>query len=317
MKTVFPQIISNTDLALWSNCELKWFRMRCQLLKKYRFNIDLTAGSAFAKAIEMARKAYYIEKVDPYDAVEDAAEYVLEHLHEQEFQDKLKSPERMALAVKDYFREFPLEDAEVVPIKLASGTCAIENNMVIELPIKHPTLGVPLLFKAKLDMLGEYMTRNYIVDEKTCKQLNSNEAALLATSGQFVGYAWAARELGVKIQGALVRKVAIQIAGNKIVQIEIPITEYMIDMWYQSLLSKVTVMVEKYNDFLMGTDFKRAFILDYQNGCTSYFKPCPFQEGCASKHGEAFIKTEFKQVAWDAENRVEVSIDDYIKMLES
>ena len=314
LQTMFPLFISNTDLSLWSECELKFFRSRCQMLRKSSFNIDLTAGGTFAAGIEQARKDYYNEGMTAENAVEAAFDFVLESLHEAEFQDDLKSPERMALAVRDYFDKFPLDSDEVVPVKLASGVHAVEHKFTIELPINHPELGVPLIFKGKLDMLGEYMGRNYIVDEKTCKAIPRNQADLLATSGQFLGYAWVARELGVETQGVLVRKVAIQKAGNKIEQFEIPITGYMIALWYSSFLQKLTQMVYNYLEVMKGRPFLETFQADFQSGCTAYFRPCAYQQGCTSKYGEQFIKSEFEQIAWDYEERKEVPIAEFRKM---
>ena len=315
MKTMFPIFISNTDLSLWSECELKWFRSRCQMLRKYAFNIDLTAGGAFASAIEFARKNYYNEGRTAEEAVDISYDFILELLHEQELQDELKSPERMALAVKDYFKHFPLDTDEVQPVKLKSGSHAIEHKFTLELPINHPELGVPLIFKGKLDMLGTYMGRTWIVDEKTCKAIPRTQGALLAMSGQFVGYAWAARELGIPIQGVLVRKVAIQKAGNKIEQFEVPITDFMIDLWYDSMIKKVTQMVFNYLEVIQGRHtFKEAFLADFQSGCTAYFKPCAFREGCSSKHGEGFIQAEFDQIAWNYETKEEVSLEAFRKL---
>lgn len=323
MKTFFPLFLSDTDFTLWSDCELKWFRQRCQWLRKPAFNIDLTAGGAFAKGIELARKAYYDEGKTPTEAVEESYNYVLEHLHQQEFVDELKSPERMALAVIDYFKRFPLDNDEVQPLKLSDGKYSIETKFVLELPINHPELGVPLIYKGKLDMLGEYLGRHYIVDEKTTKSIPRNQADLLSVSGQFVGYAWAAKQLGTPVQGVLVRKVAIQKAGNKIEQVEVPITEYMIDLWEQAMFHKVKLMVSKYSATLKSNvldgespaNFKSEFLADFKSGCTAFFRPCPFREGCISKFGEEFLKTEFEQITWDYENRLEIPLEEFIKMV--
>jgi len=328
MKTIFPLIISNTDMSLLSMCELRWFRERCQNLRKPSFNIDLTAGSSFAKGLEITREAFYNDKVSSYEAIAKGYNYILEDMHtkmENEDTNILKSPERMALALQTYFKKFPLESDTVVPSVREDGTHAIEHKMTVELPILHPELHVPLIFKAKLDMLATEMGRTFIVDEKTTKAISSGEASLLQTAGQFCGYAWAAREKDITVQGVKVRKIAIQIKEIKVEEFEIPITEFMIDMWYKSFITKITNMVNSYKYFIApagqinisnGCDsIQDYFTPDYQLGCTSYYRACPFTDGCTSKYGEKFLEGAFEQIVWESEERKEVGIDEYRQLL--
>jgi hypothetical protein len=263
---------------------------------------------------------YYNEKLSATEAVEAGYHTVIDDLHEimakaHADTDTLKSPERMGLALKEYFRRFPLDMEEVVPAELEDGSYAIEHKMTTELPMLHPELGVPLIFKGKLDMFAKAMGRTYIVDEKTTKAITGNTADLLATSGQFLGYAWLAREKGIVVVGAKIRKVAIQVREIKVEEFEVPITDYMIDLWYKATLSKVQTMVDKYKETMQGTDFKESFIPDYQHGCTSFFRPCPFQDGCKSKYGENFIESNFQQLAYDSQNRQEIPLADYRQLL--
>jgi hypothetical protein len=299
---------------------LKWYRERCQSWRKPSFNNDLAAGGSFAKGLETVRKAYYNDKLPAVEAIDLGYYTVIESLHEEMAKsntstETLKSPERMGLALKEYFRYFPLDNEEVIPAQLEDGTYAIEHKFTVELPILHPELGVPLIFKGKLDMLAQSMGRIYIEDEKTTKAIKSNEADLLATAGQFIGYAWLAREKGIITVGAKVRKIAIQIKEIKCEEIEIPITDYMINLWYESMLSKVTEMVEKYKATMEDNNFKSHFVPDFQHGCTSFFRPCSFQDGCKSKYGENFISSNYQQLVWDSESRKEIPLTEYRTLL--
>jgi hypothetical protein len=320
VQTLFPLVLSNTDLSSWSSCQLKWYRERCQSWRKPSFNNDLAAGGSFAKGLETVRKAYYNDKLPAVEAIDLGYYTVIENLHEEMAKsntstETLKSPERMGLALKEYFRYFPLDNEEVIPAQLEDGTYAIEHKFTVELPILHPELGVPLIFKGKLDMLAQSMGRIYIEDEKTTKAIKSNEADLLATAGQFIGYAWLAREKGIITVGAKVRKIAIQIKEIKCEEIEIPITDYMINLWYESMLSKVTEMVEKYKATMEDNNFKSHFVPDFQHGCTSFFRPCSFQDGCKSKYGENFISSNYQQLVWDSESRKEIPLTEYRTLL--
>lgn len=320
LDTLFPLIISNTDLSLLSQCELRWFRSRCQHLRKQSFNIDLVAGGSFAAGLEKVRKLYYNERLSEKDAVEQGYEYILESMHDQVTDtDVLKSPERMALALMEYFKQFPLDHEEVLPIMLEDDTHSIEHKWTTELPILHPELKIPLIFKGKLDMLAHQMGRCYGVDEKTCKSFSSNEAELLATSGQFIGYAWLARTKGIKLEAFKIRKIAIQIREIKVKEFEIPITEFMIDKWYDSMIHKINSMVYEYDRWINNRDLQPSlqeyFIPDYGLGCTSYYRPCEFADGCVSKYGEKSIEASFEQIAFDSINRKELPLKEYKELI--
>jgi hypothetical protein len=312
-QTLFPIILSNTDMSLWSQCQLRWFRERCQNLRRSSArNINLEAGGAFAKGMEVTRKAFYEKKLPSSEAVQLGYDEILKVMYErQATDDTLKSPERMALALLEYFKEFPLVNEEVVPSQMEDGSHGIEHKMTAELPILHPELNVPLIFKGKLDMLATSMGRTYIVDEKTTKAISYNQGDLLQTQGQFIGYAWLARQLGITVVGVKVRKVAIQIKEIKVKEFEVPITDFMINAWEQAMFQKVSEMVKFYGDVIKGTDFRIAFTPDYSNGCTAYHSVCPFTAGCTSKYGENFLATEFEQLVWDSEARQEVPLADF------
>lgn len=312
-QTLFPIILSNTDMSLWSQCQLRWFRERCQNLRKGGAkNINLEAGAGFARGMEVTRKAFYNGKLPSAEAVQLGYDAILESMYKAgATDDTLKSPERMALALLEYFKEFPLESEEVVPSELEDGSHGIEHKMTAELPIIHPELKVPLIFKGKLDMLATSLGRTYIVDEKTTKAISYNQGDLLQTQGQFIGYAWLARQLGITVVGVKVRKVAIQIKEIKIREFEVPITDWMINLWEQSMLQKVSEMVKFYGDTLNGTEFQVAFTPDFSLGCTAYHSVCPFTAGCTSKYGENFLATEFEQLVWDSEARKEIPLTEF------
>ena len=319
--TLFPLIISNTDLSLLSQCELAWFRSRCQNFRKSGFNNDLAAGGAFAKGLETVRKLYYNDKLSSTEAVEEGYITVVDTLHEEMARfsadtDVLKSPERMGIALKEYFRRFPLDMEEAIPAELTDGSFAIEHKMTAELPILHPELGVPLIFKGKLDLLAKSMGRNYIVDEKTTKAITANTAQLQQTAGQFIGYGWLARQKGIVVSGTKIRKVAIQVRDIKVEEFEVAMTDFQIDLWYEATLKKLQAVADKYKQTMESPDkFKEYFLPDFQGGCTAYFRACQYQDGCMSKYGENFIQSNFEQVCWDSEARKEIPLQDYKNLL--
>ena len=293
--TLFPITLSDTDFTLYSQCHYRWFRERCQHLKKATFDINLTAGKAFAIGIETTRKLYYIDGVNQEEAILRGSDKTRVLLHNAEYQDELKSPARMSLAVREYFKVYPMDIDEIQPMTLPDGTKGIEHTFELELPIAHPETGNPLVYKGVLDLLGSNMGRPCVIDEKTCKSLSKPE--MFAAAGQQIGYASASRKLGIPINDIYIRQVAIQKNGNKHQQIPIAVTDFMVDRWEQSMLTKVRAMVAAYTWYTQGVEqAHEAFLPDYKMGCTSFFKPCPYVEGCVSEYGEGYIDGEFEQM---------------------
>jgi hypothetical protein len=314
MKTIFPEIISNTDLSLWSECEMKWFRSRCQCLKKDVYNIDLSAGGAFASAMEITRKAFYIGKKSEQDSIILGRDFILKEMEVAEAdndlfgltaKEELKSPRRMSQAFEQYFTEWSLEDmGEAIPFPFEDET-GIEHRLIAELPITHPETGKFLIFKGKLDLLAKNnLNRLAMYDEKTCKSFSAKDQQLLELSGQFLGYAWLARENGLRVNDAYIRKIAIQKTGIKFKEFHILINDFAIDAWYESMYQKVCLMLRKYN-------MELYFIKDFGSGCSAFYKPCPYAVGCLHETGESELETNFQQLVWDSEKREEVLLEEF------
>lgn len=330
LQTLFPLIWSNTSLSLLSECELKFFRVAVQNLRKPSFNIDLSAGASFAKGLQTTRELYYNERYSSEEAIEIGATTVVEKLQSAMLSDNdetyLKSPERMALALKTYFKRFPLEEEELIPSLLEDGTGAIEHKLTCELPILHPELGIPLIFKGKLDMLAtDGNGRNYIVDEKTTKAISSNTGSLMAASGQFLGYAWLLKQKGIDVHEAQIRKIAIQVKEIKVEPFTIALTPFAVENWYNSMLVKISKAAHAYSQYLQLPEAERTYFPpDFQSGCTSFFRPCQFMESCVSSSGDKALKdirpdgtgmSDFQQLVWESEKREEIPLADYRKLL--
>ena len=342
LQTLFPLIISNTDMELWSHCELKWFRERCQHLSKPGFNINLKAGGSFASGLETVRKLYFNEGYSSEDAVEIGSQTCIDLLQKQielslievPYSDRnfLKNPQRMGLAVKQYFRKFPLEDEEIVPAILEDGTRAFEHKLTIELPILHPELEVPLIFKGILDLIQkDRYGRTYIVDDKTASAIYANTGEVIIASGQQIGYAFLARENGIKVNECQIRKVAILANEIKIPEpYLIPITPFILEKWLVGFISKVNTMVEKYKLYkesqLRGTENIETnyFFPDYYVGCSVYNQPCMFIGSCTSKGeyeslldiaDDGLGRSDFQQTCYNKENKERVSLQEYRNLL--
>ncbi len=189
----FPLVWDSTQLAEARSCEIRAFRRYIQHFNAPE-SIDLIAGGAFAHGIHKGRNAFYVDGNPNY--IEVGIDSLVEEYGD--FYDPwkpAKSVGRMALALESYFNQYDLRFDDVQPLKLEDGSFAVEYSLLSPIldmqgnPILHPTLGLPLLFSGRLDMLASYAGGIYIVDEKTTGSYFSRSwAQQWETRGQFTGY---------------------------------------------------------------------------------------------------------------------------------
>lgn len=323
--SLFPINFSNTTMTDIWKCELYFFRKHCQRMVNNTYkSSDLIAGGNFAKACELVRKAYFNEKLSEEDSIDRGCTFLLEA---EDTGDSNKSNERLSFTLRKYFERFRL-DSLLTPIKLSNGEHAIEYEFNFELPIKHPEIANQnLVFKGKLDGLYErkFLDKRvgvYIVDEKTTGGLARikgtkivdivREESQYLTDSQMIAYSWAAQQLGVKVDGALIRKVPILSNHEDSFELEIKITDFMIQHWSATTLNKIEELVSKYMYYKENKVPQEAFYPAYSsNACNSYSRQCMYIKGCMSEHGEDILASDMKQVVWDSLNKKEISLKEY------
>jgi hypothetical protein len=313
---------------LWK-CELYWFRKHCQKLStKEAKNPDLIAGGHIAKACEIVRKSYYNSKLSVDSAIEEGCNYII---NASDTGDYTKSNERLALCLQKYFERFPLDD-NLIPVKLANGEHAIEYEFAFDLGIEHPDIpGQNLVYKGKLDGLFERVhlgrrVSTHVVDEKSTSSVYRLEGTklidlvkeenLYRTEGQFIGYHWAARQLGVQTNSSLIYKIPILKEFEHAFQLEVPITDFLVEIWSTTLVNKIEELKEKYlyhkkSGLIPHVAFYPALT---NSACNSYGRYCMFSEGCKGDragNGEAILKMQYQQTVWDSEKKKSISLKDY------
>lgn len=331
METLFPELLTVTrDFELYGSCKYKWFLQRCLRLTKYSYNNDLEAGSEFASAMEVIRVAFYKDGMSEADAVKLGVKSLLgsfgKSYAEAEYQDDLKTPEKMAEVLERMFFENSMEESTIVPFVMDDNTLSVEQDFSIELPFTHPDTGKPLMLKGILDMLGSRDDVIFGVDEKTCKSVLTDadkQCDLLRTSNQFVCYVNLANKNKEKFGGSevthfRVNKCKIKKNYGKTEQV-VEGYEFLIDLWFQktwwnNMLYQVNDMIESYKKFkfvqLSMADYldevgkeqmrdKVIFPRSYGNSCTLFFRPCIFTYHCTSGSAQDLLADGFKQVVND------------------
>jgi len=336
LDVLFPLSLSNSSLGDFWSCELKGFRGQIQKLVGAGTSPDLLAGSAFASACEIARKAFYEEEISQEEAIELGQTFILKS---PDTGHPIKTNERVALSFKKYIEAFPFS-REFQPCQLEGGSYAIEYRFELDTGIPHPDLpDRNILFTGLLDGLyeqrvhGEVINR-YVLDEKTTARVSrvrgtkvvdlEKEADLFRASGQLIGYAFAAQQLGIDITAGLIRRVPMLTTHEPAFELELPITKFMKDRWAEATFEKIKELKDRYvyyRDNVKGVEGAyphSVFYPSYSTSCTAYNRKCQFMEGCLHKRGESILAATHSQLvkAMDKEgNRLLIPLDEYKQKL--
>jgi len=282
----FPDVLDSTMLADFVACPQKFFWRYCLDLVPAVPKIDLHAGRAFAAGLEAARNAYLAG--EHYDVVVKAGAHAL--LREYGDEDMLAIPpdnpktlSRMLGALDYYLTEaFPLPTDWLVPV-------SVEYTFSVELPVRHPDTGRPLLYAGRFDALCSDDAGNlFILDDKTTRALGASWSSQWSMRGQFLGYMWAIREMGQKAQGVVVRGIAILKTRYNHAEATLLIPEWRIDRWFEDMLHHLKRMVEAWKSGV----FPRA----YNSACTTYGL-CPYTDLCMAKEPERWFDS-YEQHRW-------------------
>ncbi len=325
LDTLFPVAFSHSMMQTVWSCEMKFFRQHVQRLTNgHARSSDLIAGGHFAKACEIVRKSFYNDKLSIDEAIELGYNSIIDG---QDTGDYIKSNRRIAICLKKHFKTFPL-DNNLTPVKLANGEHAIEYSFDIELGIEHPDIpGTSIRYKGLLDGLYEKThlgkrVGTYVVDEKTCSSVFRISGTKLVdipkeedrykTDEQFISYHWAARQLGIKPVGTLVYKIPLTADFEPSFCLEIPITDFLIEIWSATLYNKIEELKDKYlyyknQEHLPHYSFYPALT---DSACVSYGRRCSFTDGCRYK-GEDVMAMTHEQRVWDSASKRDYTLKEY------
>lgn len=285
----FPRVVDSTMLACLGQCEQKFFNEFVLGIAPYAVSIDLLAGGAFARGLELFRLNHYKHSI-PF---RDSAAIVFEEFSRfwgdydpTEYQGEYHAKDFVNIfaALLDYFRVYPMETDELQPLVKTNGEPAVEFTFSIPLELDHPDTGEPLLYGGRCDMIGTHHGVLKVVDEKTTKNIGDNWARQWNMRGQFIGYVWAARAYGFNVQQALVRGTAMQKTQYVHAEATMIYSNRLIERWYESIHSRLQRAIMKYEIMQeMKKDHYRAWEFNFGDSCTSY-GVCPYATLCQSVH---------------------------------
>lgn len=301
-----PLHIDSTMLTAFRSCLQKFKNEFILGRRPSALSIDLHAGACFASAIENVAKYTYVDHYPLPLALERAHTRFLFDWGDfeiPEYKRTAKTRERMWDAVESYFSTYPPDTDHVQPYRNPDGSPTFEFTFAIPLDHEgfppHPS-GSPFLYSGRFDMLGEYIRRPCVRDEKTTgSSIGQSWADQWNLRNQFIGYTWACRELGIDLDTVIVRGIAIQ--KTQIVHAEAikVYSDALRARWLEQLRRDLWRIRKAWDDDYW--DFNLA------DACSAY-GGCPFATACSAPDPTPWLEN-FAIRHWNPLNKNPVSED--------
>lgn len=297
MNLPFPDLLDSSMLATFKSCPAKFYHEYVENWKAKGKSVHLHAGGAFAHGMEKTRRSFYELGNDKETAIAEGLGALLAYYGDfQTPPESAKSAHRMAGAFESYWDNYSLDQSDFVPISYAGGKRGIEFSFAHPLPILRPDRSEPIIYCGRMDAIVGYAGGTFICDEKTTTQLGDSWAKQWTLRSQFTGYAWGCRESGLKVDGVVVRGVAILKTMYKHAQDISYRSQWMIDKWYEELLSWVEDIKHCYTTGVWKHNFDHA--------CSEY-GGCGFMNVCQSEEPDKWLETAFERKIWNPLLRTE------------
>lgn len=298
----FPAVLDSTFIAAFRSCPRKAFLEFMLHYKSKDPSVHLKAGAAYAKGLEVARRAFYEVGLAPEVCLAQGLEALLEEYGDFECPaDSAKSASRTAGALEFYFSRYPLDSDKALPLSLPSGKRAIEFGGVENLDITHPETGDPLQYSWRMDMAVEYNGLKLGEDDKTASQLGASWPKQWDLRSQFTSYVWGSARHGVKLDGFLVRGVSILKTKYDTLEAITYRPDWQIERWEKQLYRDINRLIRAWEEGYYD------FSLDH--ACTEY-GGCPFRNVCLSPMPKPILDQMFSRRRWDPVIRKEIPIFD-------
>lgn len=286
-KKPFPLVWDSSMRGAFAQCPSKFFYNYIERLAPAESSIHLTFGKAFARALEVARREYFANGTPSADAIYLGQRALFESWGDTPAEgEKLKTLKNCLRAVQSYFERYPLGD-DVVRPHIINGIPTVEFSFA--LPIDVEVSGERILYAGRFDMLGEFLSSLWVVDEKTTSAINSNWSTAWDLRGQFLGYVWAVRQYGKEAAGAIVRGTAVYAKEIRHVDAIVQYPPFLIDRWYAQLCSDV----KRAYSFWEKGEWPMAF----DAPCT-YYSGCPFDTLCTKEEPSKWYLGNFVENTW-------------------
>lgn len=299
---IFPEVVDNSMRKKLVKCQkAAHYKYELGLRSVGQTKVDLHAGKAFAKAMQVMRHSYYFGKMPDYEALAAGIKALYEAYGDFPCpKDSNKSADRMAGALTYFVERNPLNESDLRPIELPNGKVGLEVGFQIETNVIHPITEKPIVYGGRMDMLAvsEKKGNVWIVDEKTTKSLGDKWANQWQMDSQITGYYMAARKLldslglnELEIGGAIINGISIKKYDYEHVPVEAYRQDWEIARWWKQYNHD---LIEWVSAFRNGT---HSYALDH--ACAYYLNPCEFVTLCKSRNPERVMDGNYNVERWN------------------
>lgn len=303
---ILPAYMDSTMMSCFRSCPRKFYNEFVLGLRPSGISVDLHAGGAFAHSLEVVRKEVHLNRRSLSEALlrgHAAFEIYWGDFTIPETKKTNKTPDRVWAAVENYFKTYPPMTDHIQPYRV-NGQPTFEFTFAIPLeptiadpgqarqdsfPL-HPVTKEPWLYVGRFDMLGEYLGRPIVEDDKTSGSGHyAGWSEKWDLRSQFIGYTWACQQLGFDVEDVCVRGVGIQ--KTQIAQAEVikPYSNHLRALWLNQLRRDLWRLTDMYNE--------GYFDYNLGDSCND-FGNCMFVQPCQSPDPEPWLKT-FDVRRWD------------------
>lgn len=284
----FPAVVDNSMRTEFVSCPQSCFRKYIQGYVPVAESVHLVAGKAYAKGLEVARRAFYEQGMAEDDAVAEGYSACLREYGDFEPPEKSnKTALRMAQAIVYHLSQYPLSQDAYTPVISADGKAMVEFSFILPLPLNNPDTGEPLLYSGRFDMLAESRGEKYGFDDKTASQLGSTWGKKWELASQFSGYTWGAREHGFNLAGFVIRGISILKEKYGMEQPIVYRPQWMLDMWYEQMIRDFTRMINTYVEWKK-TGRRQEWDYDLNDACSAY-GGCAYFTLCTSRDPDPWL----------------------------
>jgi hypothetical protein len=277
--------------ATFVECPQKFYWSFVRKLGPKEGSPDLMAGGAFAKGLEVARRAFYLEGNDKFRALELGVLAAIEYWGDYDCppHKQNKSLDRVIEGLAYYQQVWPFDTDYLKPHRWEGGS-GIEFTFSLPMELAHPETGDPLIYAGRCDLIGEYNGQLWVVDEKTTSQLGSTWADKWNLRSQFTGYCKAARSFGLPVAGAIVRGISFLKNSFGNAQAITSRPEWFIDRWWEQLHYDAERMIHSWE--------RGYWDFNLDEACTGY-GGCHFSRLCLTPDPEPWIDGNYSPRNWN------------------
>lgn len=306
-KPILPAYIDSTMMSAFRSCPRKLYHEFLLGLRPRAVSIHLHAGGCFATALEYFYYGIFNQELTTNEALRNAliaytkawGDFPKE-LDDSRASGAAKTFDRMWEAVDDYIRTYPPHTDLVQPYRSDDGHITTEFSFAIpldgpEFP-RHPVTNEPFLYAGRFDLLGSYLGRPCVRDEKTTAYAGASWSEQWDLRAQFMGYVWACQQSGIPLDTVVVRGVVIQKTQIKQIEAIKIFPQFMVDRWYYQLSRDLHRLVDCWNS--------NYFDYNFGDACTAYAN-CIFTSVCRAKEPEIWMQ-EYQISRWNPLLRVPV-----------